>query len=120
MATVHPIVSIGFDLPLLQTRAALLEAAGYRVVTVSPDTPSLDTLLRRQPPIVLICHTVKERKLAEIKRLAEAAQAPVLVLERGVNPEHLIAKVAAAIDCSIPPPPGTRGSGPRLAPQVSR
>ena len=122
MAAIHPIVSVGLDLPLLFTRAAVLRSAGYNsVVTISPDTPSLEVLLRRQPPLVLICHTVRGAKLADVLRKADASKAPVLVLDRAcLDPEQLIALVSSAIASSAPAPPGSRGTGPRLAPQVSR
>jgi DNA-binding response OmpR family regulator len=121
VAAIHPIVSVGLDLPLLFTRAAVLRSAGYSVVTISPDTPSLEVLLRRQPPLVLICHTVKGGKLADVLRKANASKAPVLVLDRaGLDPEQLIALVSSAIASSAPAPPGSRGTGPRLAPQVLR
>jgi hypothetical protein len=97
VAAVHPILSIGLDLPLLLTRAALLQRAGYSVITASPDTPSLDMLLRKRPAMVLICHTIKGEKLLELMNKSAVAGIPALVVERGpMDPEHLLAQVVAA------------------------
>lgn len=99
MAAVHPILSVGIDLPLLMTRAALLQRAGYAVVTASPDTPSLEMLLRKRPAMVLICHTIKGEKLLHLMNKAAAARIPSLVVEKGVlNPELLVQQVASLVN----------------------
>jgi hypothetical protein len=117
MATANPIISVGRDLPLLHTRAAVLRGGGYSVVTVSPDTPSLDILLRRQPPLVLVCHTVRGARLDSVLEKAERAGAPVLKLARGgVIPTQLIATVTATVASATKAP----RTGPWLFVQAQR
>lgn len=117
MAAVHPIVSIGLDLPLLFDRAAILRSSGYAVVTLSPDTPSLEVLLRRQPPLVLICHTVRGKKLENVLRKTAKAGVNVLELPSGrVDSLQLVTQVEARLAAA----PAARGARPRLVSRTPR
>lgn len=80
------ILSVSYDLALLQTREMLLQAAGYEVVSIEGFQSMLDLAQSKNAPefdLVILGHSIAHRdKEALIKLVRERWKAPVLALLR--------------------------------------
>lgn len=80
------ILSVSYDLALLQTREMLLQAAGYEVVSIEGFQAMLDLAKGESVPdfdLVILGHSIAHRdKAALIRLVREHWKAPVLALLR--------------------------------------
>lgn len=90
-------LAYGEDRILLQTRAQLLEAEGYRTDMAFDVKEALAFITARQPyDVVVLCHTSKKEALTAIRAALEAYSVPqpLYVLNGSEAPRRFIAEVS--------------------------
>ena len=78
---------------LLETRTRVLQHAGFAVHIASSPEEAGKRLLARRYLMLLICHSVGDRDLAELQAMAAQAGLPMHLIEPLTPPENLIAEV---------------------------
>ncbi len=102
------ILCVDPDLPLLETRCALLEHSGYDVGIAPPQ--SAETVLGEQRFDLLILRSLDESVCQRLAALSQGAE--VLILEGYTNPTELLSLVAKLLK--------SKANGAPILQQISR
>jgi DNA-binding response OmpR family regulator len=75
------VISIGTDEVLLATRERLLQSAGFKVLSITPADERLPQVLAQGADLVIICHSVVDKSLAEVLRQVKCAGARFIYMD---------------------------------------
>jgi len=88
-----PILICGLRPLLLETRRRVLQHVGYTVHIANDLEETEKRLMTRRYLMLLICHSVQDQELTELRTMAAQAGLATYVIEPLTPPETLIAEV---------------------------